>query len=234
MNAKEILMKAVICDQSGRILQALAHYQDGINILMDLVNEETNADKKKVYHARIKEYLDRAEQIKERISRLGQSGSLLHSVSIEDGATGYSFHTLFGKYLSNDVKEVLIEEPYLAERYQFQNLVNFFEVIVKHCTDLKFIRLVTKTDSKNPENQMTTLDNIKTDLSLREITLHFTFEPTLHDRKILLGSGYVIKIGRGLHFYKPNNPRHTLGICDYDFRKCLQTDVDILRVKKFS
>lgn len=38
MNAKEILMKAVVCDQSGRILQALAHYQDGIKILMDLVN----------------------------------------------------------------------------------------------------------------------------------------------------------------------------------------------------
>uniref|UniRef100_A0A1B0AFZ9 MIT domain-containing protein n=1 Tax=Glossina pallidipes TaxID=7398 RepID=A0A1B0AFZ9_GLOPL len=225
MNAKEILMKAVVCDQSGRILQALAYYQDGIKILMDLVNEETDAGRKKVYHSRIKEYLDRAEQIKERISRFGHSGSLLHSVSIEDGATGYSYHTLIGKYLTNEVKEVLIEEPYLVERYQ---------VIIKNCADLKFVRLVTKTDSKNPANQMTALDNIKTDLSLREIILHFTFEDTLHDRKILLSSGYVIKIGRGLHFYKPNNPRYTLGMCDYDFRKCLQTDVDILRIKKVS
>ncbi|KAL9911594.1 MIT domain-containing protein 1 [Glossina fuscipes fuscipes] len=234
MNAKEILMKAVVCDRSGRILQALTHYQDGIKILMDLVNEETDAGRKKVYHSRIKEYLDRAEQIKERISRFGHSGSLLHNISIEDGATGYSYYTLFGKYLSNEVQEVLIEEPYLIERYQFQNLINFLEVIIKNCADLKFVRLVTKTDNKNPENQMITLDNIKADLSLREITLHFTFEDTLHDRKILLSSGYVIKIGRGLHIYKPNNPRYTLGMCDYDFRKCLQTDVDILRIKKIS
>uniref|UniRef100_A0A1A9VHM4 MIT domain-containing protein n=1 Tax=Glossina austeni TaxID=7395 RepID=A0A1A9VHM4_GLOAU len=232
MNAKEILMKAVVCDQTGRLLQALAYYQDGIKILMDLVNEETDVGRKKVYHSRIKEYLDRAEQIKERISRFGHSGSLLHSVSIEDGATGYSYHTLIGKYLSNEVKEVLIEEPYLVERYQ--NLINFLEVIIKNCADLKFVRLVTKTDTKNPANQMTALDNIKTDLSVREIILHFTFEDTLHDRKILLSSGYVIKIGRGLHFYKPNNPRYTLGMCDYDFRKCLQTDVDILRIKKVS
>lgn len=58
-------------------------------------------------------------------------------------------------------------------------------MIIKNCADLKFVRLVTKTDSKNPANQMTALDNIKTDLSLREIILHFTFEDTLHDRKIL-------------------------------------------------
>lgn len=38
MNAKDILMKAVQCDQAGRILEAQIHYQEGIQILMELVN----------------------------------------------------------------------------------------------------------------------------------------------------------------------------------------------------
>lgn len=37
MNAKDILMRAVQCDQAGRILEAQHLYQDGIQILMDLV-----------------------------------------------------------------------------------------------------------------------------------------------------------------------------------------------------
>ena len=40
MNAKEILMKAVQCDQAGRILEAQYNYQEGIQILMELVEGE--------------------------------------------------------------------------------------------------------------------------------------------------------------------------------------------------
>jgi len=44
-----------------------------------------------------------------------------------------------------------------------------------------------------------------------------------------LSNGYIIKIGRGLHFYKPANPMYSIGLVNYKFRKCLQTDVDIWR-----
>ena len=40
MNAKDILMKAVQCDQAGRILEAQYNYQEGIQILMELVEGE--------------------------------------------------------------------------------------------------------------------------------------------------------------------------------------------------
>lgn len=38
MNAKDILIKAVQCDKIGRILEAQHLYQDGIQLLMDLVS----------------------------------------------------------------------------------------------------------------------------------------------------------------------------------------------------
>ena len=49
-----------------------------------------------------------------------------------------------------------------------------------------------------------------------------------------LSNGFIIKIGRGLHFFKANNPLFSLGLTDYDFRKCLQTDIDIWHTSKMT
>lgn len=233
MNAKDILMRAVQCDQAGRILEAQHLYQDGIQILMDLVAGESEVSKKKVFYERIKEYIDRAEQIKDRIQKHVIRGELVVNKPIDDNSTGNSYQSLFGQYLNMDVKEVLLEEPYLCEKYHFQNLVTFLELLVKNCRNLKYVRVVTKTDAKAPENQRNLLEQIRTDMSTRNVTLSIKFEETLHDRKIVLSNGYIIKIGRGLHFFKANNPLYTLGLCDYHFRKCYQTDVDIWRTKNF-
>lgn len=233
MNAKDILMRAVQCDQAGRILEAQHLYQDGIQILMDLVGDESDVAKKKVFYERIKEYIDRAEQIKDRVQKHVIRGELVINKPIDDNSTGNSYQSLFGQYLNADVKEVLLEEPYLYEKYQFQNLVTFLELLVKNCRHLKYVRVVTKTDTKAPENQSNVLEQIRADMAKRNVTLSIKFEDTLHDRKIVLSNGYIIKIGRGLHFFKATNPLYSLGLCDYDFRKCLQTDVDIWRTRNF-
>ncbi|XP_036345773.1 MIT domain-containing protein 1-like [Rhagoletis pomonella] len=233
MNAKDILMRAVQCDQAGRILEAQNLYQDGIQILMDLVSDENDVAKKKVFYERIKEYIDRAEQIKERVQNHVIRGELVTNIPIDEDSAGNSYESLFGKYLNAEVKEVLLEEPYLHEKYHFQNLITFLELLVKNCRHLKYVRVVTKTDNKASENQKTILEQIRTDMARRNVSLTYKFEDTLHDRKIVLSNGYIIKIGRGLHFFKATNPLFSLGLCDYDFRKCLQTDVDIWRTKNF-
>lgn len=68
---------------------------------------------------------------------------------------------------------------------QFQNLVTFLELLVKNCRNLKYVRVVTKTDAKAPENQRNLLEQIRTDMSTRNVTLSIKFEETLHDRKIV-------------------------------------------------
>ncbi|XP_054733810.1 MIT domain-containing protein 1-like [Anastrepha obliqua] len=234
MNAKDILMRAVQCDQAGRILEAQNLYQDGIQILMDLVADEYDVAKKKVFYERIKEYIDRAEQIKERVQKHVMRGELVTNIPIDENSVGKSYQSLFGKYLNAEVKEVLLEEPYLHEKYHFQNLIAFLELLVKNCRHLKYVRVVTKTDNKATESQRNVLEQIKADMAKRNVILSFKFEDTLHDRKIVLSNGYIIKIGRGLHFFKATDPYYSLGFCDYDFRKCLQTDVDIWRTKHFA
>lgn len=82
--------------------------------------------RKKVYYDRIKEYIDRAEQIKKRVQKHVSQGKLVSHIPIDEGSSGHSYASIFGKYLNVDVKEVLIEEPYLVERYQ----VSYFVLII--------------------------------------------------------------------------------------------------------
>lgn len=42
-----------------------------------------------------------------------------------------------------------------------------------------------------------------------------------------LSNGYIIKIGRGLHYFLAPE-KFCLGHWNYDFRKCKETNVDIL------
>ena len=234
MNAKDVLVRAVKCDTAGRILEAQGLYQDGIAMLMNLVMDEEDMTKKRLVYERIKEYIDRAEQIKDRLNRHMIRGELINNISIVDDSDGNSYKTLFGKYLNNEVREVLLEEPYLHEKYHFQNLIVFFELLIKNCRNMKYIRIVTRMDTKTPENQKDKLKQIMSDVNKRDIVLSVKYENTLHDRKIVLSNGYIIKIGRGLHFFKPTHPMYSLGLLDYDYRRCLQTDIDIWRVKNFA
>lgn len=74
--------------------------------------------KKKIFNERIKEYIDRAEQIKKRVQNHVSHGELIAHISIDENSTGFSYKTLFGKYINSNIKEVLLEEPYLIDRYQ--------------------------------------------------------------------------------------------------------------------
>ncbi|XP_017466624.1 PREDICTED: MIT domain-containing protein 1-like isoform X1 [Rhagoletis zephyria] len=233
MSAKDILMRAVECDQVGRILEAQDLYEEGQRLVMQLVAHQRDESKKKILCERIKEYNDRMRQIKERVQKHVIGGELVSSIPIDEDSVGNSYRNLFGKYLDAEVKEVLLEEPYLYEKYQFQNFVSFLELLAKNCPYLKYVRLVTKTHSKAPENQINVIRQITQDLAKRNVTLCTKFVETLHDRKIVVSSGFIIKVGRGLHIFKPLNPFYSLGLCDYDFRRCLQTDVDIWRTKNF-
>ncbi|XP_017466627.1 PREDICTED: MIT domain-containing protein 1-like isoform X2 [Rhagoletis zephyria] len=220
MSAKDILMRAVECDQVGRILEAQDLYEEGQRLVMQLVAHQRDESKKKILCERIKEYNDRMRQIKERVQKHVIGGELVSSIPIDEDSVGNSYRNLFGKYLDAEVKE-------------FQNFVSFLELLAKNCPYLKYVRLVTKTHSKAPENQINVIRQITQDLAKRNVTLCTKFVETLHDRKIVVSSGFIIKVGRGLHIFKPLNPFYSLGLCDYDFRRCLQTDVDIWRTKNF-
>jgi len=118
LQAKELLIRAVECDQSGRILEAQTLYQDGITSLMSFVKTEPDEQKRKGFLTRIKEYMDRADAIKARVNGKLMLGEVVTHISIEENDTGYDYVQIFGKYMTNQTVEILVEEPYMTQNYQ--------------------------------------------------------------------------------------------------------------------
>nr|CAD7264001.1 unnamed protein product [Timema shepardi] len=111
-----------------------------------------------------------------------------------------------------------------------QNLLRLSELLVKSCSNLRSLCLLTSVDGSS-RDQAQWLDAIKQNLQVYKVTLDVQFSDTLHDRQIKLSNGWVIKIGRGLDYFKPPIGKFCLGLFDLDLRPCHETTVDIFHSK---
>jgi len=125
---------------------------------------------------------------------------------------------------------IRIEDPYIRLPHQIANFTRFCELVVK-TGDAERIRLVTGADDQSQEVEVSEkLDALVDDLKQHSIAFEFTFDSRLHDRKIHLDNGWIVKIGRGFDIYQRiDRPRSGLGMNDFDLRPCLETSVDIYR-----
>jgi hypothetical protein len=109
--------------------------------------------------------------------------------------------------------------------------VRLCEAVVK-LSAVKRIRLVTSYDN---QEQLTDVqqkfEEIKQSLLERDVKFDVKLNPNMHDREIRIDNGWVIKIGRGLHFFQKPNSWFDIGVNDLTLRKCLETKVDIFKAK---
>lgn len=64
------------------------------------------------------EYMARAEELKKNVVDRTSIGEIRDKIHIIENATNYGYDRIFGKYLTNEVREILVEEPYVKEFYQ--------------------------------------------------------------------------------------------------------------------
>ena len=144
------------------------------------------------------------------------------------GDTGYSYESILGPYLQG-AKAVVIEDPYIRQQHQIQNLIRFCETVLKSGT-VKKINLITVYDDDTKLADIAKkMEKLKQSLLKLDVVLEVKLNSKMHDREIRLDNGWVIKIGRGLDFYQ--SPGHWFegGANDLSLRKCLETKVDIFR-----
>lgn len=170
--------------------------------------------------------MEQAEKLKKSVQSWGSRGEIRDKIHITEGATKFGYDRIFGKYFQEDVEEILVEEPYLKDHYHLCNLVRFCELAVSKCTNLKCIKVTTNKDQSPNSEQEKGLNMIIESVQKQNVLLYIDFTSNLHDRQVLLSSGYVIKIGRGLNYFKPT-AKLSLGSYDYNFRECRETNVDI-------
>ncbi|XP_053995230.1 MIT domain-containing protein 1-like [Hylaeus anthracinus] len=225
--AATVLQRAVEMDKKEQYTMALVLYQEGVQILIDTMKETKNPTKQKHFANRTSEYLSRAEKLKDLIDQRKAAGTYREIIKIENGSTGNSYASVFGRFLDATVTYIQIEDPYIRAFHQCQNFVRLCELAVKKCRALSTISLVTTLDEDDKQHQVARLEELKQSLMSHLVRFEFTFSDTLHDRQISLSNGWMIKIGRGLDYFKPPNGKFVLGVCDLELRPCLETTVDI-------
>ncbi|XP_066563030.1 MIT domain-containing protein 1 isoform X2 [Amia ocellicauda] len=193
-----VLKRAVELDTSARFQESLVCYQEGIQLLLDVLKEGK-------YH----------EQIK-----------------ITENATGYSYEKLFKPYITEALTEVCVEDPYIRHIHQLYNFLRFCEMLLKAPCKVKKINLLTSRDEGESNSlQATVLHEITQSLQSHGVALDTQFSSTIHDREIRFNNGWIIKIGRGLDYFKKPQGKYSIGYCDYDLRPCQETTVDVFHTK---
>ncbi|XP_017195153.1 MIT domain-containing protein 1 isoform X2 [Oryctolagus cuniculus] len=192
--AVTVLSRAVELDSESRYQPALVCYQEGIDLLLQVLRDGK-------YHKQIK---------------------------IEENATGFSYESLFQEYLNETVTEVWIEDPYIRQTHQLYNFLRFCEMLIKRPCKVKTIHLLTSLDEGIGNMQQSSgLKEIKESLRNHGVLLEVEYSSSIHDREIRFNNGWMIKIGRGLDYFKKPQGRFSLGYCDFDLRPCHETTVDI-------
>ncbi|KAM6954877.1 MIT domain-containing protein 1 isoform 2-T2 [Lycodopsis pacificus] len=218
-SAISVLKRAVELDNSGRFQESLVCYQEGIQLLMDVLKAVKDDSKRGHFRVKIKGYMDRAEQIKVHVNQMKEDGKYHEQIRIAEDATGYSYEVLFKPYMSSLLTEVWVQDPYIRHTHQLYNFLRFSEMLLK-------------ASCKAASGQQSgALAELKESLSAQGVTLDLQYSSTIHDREIRFDNGWIIKIGRGLDYFKRPQGRFSIGYCDYDLRQCHETNVDIFHTK---
>jgi ATP-dependent Lon protease len=148
--------------------------------------------------------------------------------TIRYGATGFSYQSIFGRYLAN-AKKLTIEDPYIRRDYQIRNFLQVCELAVQVGT-IKTIELVTAAEHDyQKEEALKKLDEIKESLADSGIEMTYKFDSTIHDREIRTDTGWHVSIGRGLDIYQKPDSWLQIGASNLDLRPCMETKVSIFR-----
>ena len=225
-----LLKRAVQLDTTKRYTEALVCYKEGLQLLLEVIKTIGDKEKKNKYRQKAEEYLNRTEKVQQIIDKEKENGKYQEHIKIEVNSTGYSYESIFGRFLDNQVQRITVEDPYIRAHHQIVNFLRLCELSCRKCENLSVIKLLTSRDS-NEKEQEAKLEELKISLKSRKIEFVYEFSSTLHDREVSLDTGWVIKIGRGLDIFKPPEGKMVLGYFDLDLRKCLETTVDIFYKK---
>ncbi|NXK03454.1 MITD1 protein, partial [Herpetotheres cachinnans] len=216
----ETVKRAVELDLASRFQESLVCYQEGIDLLLQVVKATKDDAKKHRYRQKISELLFLSD------------GKYHKQIRIEENATGFGYEKLFQEYLTEIVSEVWVEDPYVRHVHQLYNFLRFCEMLVKGPCKVKTIHLLTSYDEGSGRSQQISgLEEIQQSLRNYGVTLNIAFSPSIHDREIRFNNGWMIKIGRGLDYFKKPQGRFSIGYCDFDLRPCHETTVDVFHTK---
>lgn len=154
-------------------------------------------------------------------------------IILRDNQTGISYDKLFGDYLEG-ATEITITDPYIRLPYQFKNLMEFIELASKKVNlenEVK-IHLVTVNSEEYIEGFKDKLDQLDYALESMEIDFSFEFNDSIHDRSLIMDTGWKVVLGRGLDIWQKTTGWYDLSEFIQEKRQCKGCEVTYLKLKK--
>lgn len=142
--AASILKRAVELELKKRYTESIVCYQEGIQILLNVVRSKpfwgmktrngsgryvcnvlflhfidmVDDSSKSKYRTKIQEYLSRAETLKGLVEKEKSLGNYRERFTIEDNSCGYSYQAVFGRFFDHSVVKIEIDDPYIRLFHQ--------------------------------------------------------------------------------------------------------------------
>jgi len=151
--AIQLLKRAVELDTSKRYTEALPCYQEGLDLLLQFIKTIGDKEKKGKYRQKAEEYLNRSEKVHEIIAKEKENGKYHEQIKIQLNSTGFSYETIFGRFLDSNVRKITVEDPYIRAHHQIVNFLRFCELCVTKCNNLQTIELLTSSDNNDQDQQ---------------------------------------------------------------------------------
>lgn len=157
--AIKVLKRAVELDEDKSFSEALVCYQEGMELLMNVLKDTKDAHARRRYREQMNSYLERATKLKEFVKEKKKAGEYHEQIKIPDEAVGYSYARIFGPYLDENVEEVIVEDPYVRSVHQIYNFLRLCELFVLK-GKVRVIRLVTGRHQQPLNHRKPTLSQI--------------------------------------------------------------------------
>ncbi|GMT19405.1 hypothetical protein PFISCL1PPCAC_10702 [Pristionchus fissidentatus] len=227
--ARPFLAQAAQHDQKADPQPAIENYMAGIEKLMQALKVMDNGEQKQRLNGEIVKYMGRAEFLKGNTS-FGVESMRTHR--IPEDSTGHSYERIFKDVLNSDLHSVHVFDAYVSVHHQVLNFVRFCELLVAKAPKLCGITLSTSEDSRfhTIRQNAESFKELAASLQKRKITLSVNYKKNLHDREIRFDNKWIVKMGRGLDYFKPV-PKYSIGALDMSMRPCKECNVDIYKLK---
>jgi ATP-dependent Lon protease len=150
------------------------------------------------------------------------------TITIKEGATGYSYKNLFGPYLK-DATSINLLDPYIRLEFQIHNLIAFIGILDTVDGPVKLHLVTSASDNEQEVINSAKFEEIAENSAQHGIEFTFEFSSTLHKRGLEMDNGWKISIDRGLDFYQKPASRYELSEVDQTKRKCRETEIIFMK-----
>jgi ATP-dependent Lon protease len=157
-------------------------------------------------------------------------------LEIKENQKGISYDILFSEYVKG-AEKITITDAYIRKFHQIRNLMEFFEMVIKHkpIEDEVQIHLVTIKDDYDAMTQVENFEHMRDVVQNAGVIFTWEFESnnTIHARHIVTDTGWKISLDRGLDIFQHYEMNNSLDLANrlQEFRRCKAFEVTYIKIE---